>query len=209
MKETLKREKNLRSCLLNLKKEDVIDEHTYERLAPTGSKPGILYGLPKVHKTNPPFRPILSAIATCSYNLSKFLLSLLSPLLTSRYLLSDTFSFLDELRNCDLDTDNVVMASFDVNSLFTNVPLDETIDIIINRAFNNAMLFHGFSVTNFRTLLDFAVKDSHFIFNNVYYQQKDGVAMGSPLGPFFANIFLDFHENTWLSNCPHDFKPLF
>ena len=101
------------------------------------------------------------------------------------------------------------MASFDINSLFTNVPLDETIDININRAFNNAMLLNGFSLTNFRTLLNFAVKDTHFIFNNSYYRQINGVAMGSPLGPFFANIFLDYHEAVWLTKCPIDFKPLF
>ena len=209
LKETFKREKQLRNFLLNLKKQNVISDTIYERLAPTGSKPGILYGLPKVHKTNLPFRPILSAIGTHSYNLSKFLLSLLSPLLTNRYLLPDTFSFLDELRNSDLDSDNVFMASFDINSLFTNVPLEETIDIIINKAFNNATLFHDFSLTDFRKLLDYSVKDTHFLFNSRYYKQKDGVSMGSPLGPFFANIFLEFHEGTWLSNCPKEFKPLF
>ena len=209
LKDTLKREKQLRSFLLDLKKQDTINDALYERLAPTGSKPGILYGLPKVHKANLPFRPILSAIGTHSYNLSKFLLSLLSPLLTSRYLLSGTFSFLDELRNSDLDSNYVFMASFDINSLFTNVPLDETIDIIINRAFNNSSLFHGFSLCDFKKLLSISFKDSHFIFNNNYFRQKDGVAMGSPLGPFFANIFLDYHEKVWLTNCYLEFKPLF
>ncbi len=208
-KETLKREKQVRKTLLDLKKQNVIDDFTYERLAPTGSKPGILYGLPKVHKTNLPFRPILSAVGTHSYDLSKYLLSILSPLLTSRFLLSDTFSFLDELHNSNLDSDNVVMASFDINSLFTNIPLDETIDIIINKAFSNAPSFHNFALTDLKKLLDIAVKDSHFIFNNAYYKQNDGIAMGSPLGPFFANVFLDFHERSWLSNCPQEFKPLF
>ena len=46
-----------------------------------------------------------------------------------------------------------------------------------------------------------------FLFNGVLYQQIDGVAMGSPLGPLFANIFLSFHEKGWLSKCPADFKP--
>jgi hypothetical protein len=40
------------------------------------------------------------------------------------------------------------------------------------------------------------------------YKQVDGVAMGSPLGPLFANIFLSFHETIWINNCPTNFKPL-
>ena len=45
-------------------------------------------------------------------------------------------------------------------------------------------------------------------FNGHIYQQVDGVAMGSPLGPLFANIFMSFHEKSWLHNCPSSFKPL-
>ena len=101
------------------------------------------------------------------------------------------------------------VVSFNVNWLFTNVPLDETIDIIVNKAFENATLYHGFSVFQLRKLLCLGVKNGHFLFNNSLYEQVDGVAMGSPLGPLFANIFLAFHERSWLTNCPLEFKPLF
>ena len=47
-----------------------------------------------------------------------------------------------------------------------------------------------------------------FIFNGELYKQIDGVAMGSPLGPTFANIFLCFHERNWLDSCPSEFKPV-
>ena len=101
------------------------------------------------------------------------------------------------------------MASFDVNSLFTNVPLDETIDIIVNKAFENATLYHGFSVSQLHKLLCLGVKNGNFLFNNSLYEQVNGVAMGSLLGPLFANIFLAFHKRSWLTNCPLEFKPLF
>ena len=52
------------------------------------------------------------------------------------------------------------------------------------------------------------MKNCHFIFNGRIYQQIDGVAMGSRLGPLFANIFTSFHEESWLYNCPSSFKPL-
>lgn len=60
---------------------------------------------------------------------------------------------------------------------------------------------------DFRTLLTMATKDSLFIFNGEYYRQVDGVAMGSPLGPTLANVFLCHHEQTWLNDCPSTYKP--
>ena len=46
------------------------------------------------------------------------------------------------------------------------------------------------------------------MFNNKYYKQVDGVAMGSPLGPALANIFMCSFESKWLRDCPNDFKPV-
>ena len=47
-----------------------------------------------------------------------------------------------------------------------------------------------------------------FIFNNQYYKQRDGLAMGNPISATLANIFLCFHEREWLDRCPLDFKPV-
>ena len=96
------------------------------------------------------------------------------------------------------------MTSFDISSLFTNVPLDETIDIIISKLFLNPTHYLGFTCGQFKELFSLAVKNCHFLFNGHLYEQVDGVAMGSPLGPLFANIFLSSHERTWLDNCPHE-----
>ena len=101
------------------------------------------------------------------------------------------------------------MASFGIFSLFTNVPLDETIEIIIQKLFHKSTHYLGFSHVQLRSLLCFAVKNCHFLFNGCLYEQIDGVAMGSPLGPLFANIFLSYHEKNWLDNCPTSFKPLY
>ena len=90
------------------------------------------------------------------------------------------------------------MASFDVMSLFTNIPLDKTIKIIADQLFSNSNNFECFSRDEFVKLLNLAIKNCHFIFNGKCYDQIDGVAMGSPLGPLLANIFLSFHETNWL-----------
>ena len=94
------------------------------------------------------------------------------------------------------------MASFDINSLFTNVPLEETIDINVKKLFGRKKKFKGFTKEEFRKLLCFAVKDSFFLFNGCYYEQLDGVAMGSPLGPTLANIFLCHWEEIWIKKMP-------
>tara|TARA_Y100000310_G_scaffold202746_1_gene202988 strand:- start:291 stop:1547 length:1257 start_codon:yes stop_codon:yes gene_type:complete len=99
------------------------------------------------------------------------------------------------------------MASFDIDSLFTNVPLDETIDICVKKLFGRKKKFQGFTRDNFRKLLCLAIKDSFFLFDGQYYEQVDGVAMGSPLGPTLANIFLCYWEEIWIEKCPKQFRP--
>ena len=61
----------------------------------------------------------------------------------------------------------------------------------------------------FKTLLEFAAKGSFFLFNGKFYVQDDGVAMGSPIAPAFANIFLCHWEEIWLKKCPKQFQPLY
>ena len=78
------------------------------------------------------------------------------------------------------------MASFDVSSLFTNIPLDECIDLCIELLFEDTENLEyrdcSLNPSQFRKLLTFAVKDTHFVFNKQLFDQIDGVAMGSPLG---------------------------
>ena len=82
------------------------------------------------------------------------------------------------------------MCSFNVVSLFTNIPINETIDICLKLLFKNKELVHNLTKTQFKKLLIYCVKQNHFVFNEKIYDQIDGVAMGSPLGPVLANIFM-------------------
>jgi hypothetical protein len=156
VKLTLQRENRLKRLLTTLKKSESISPASYEQLLPTGSRIGILYGLPKVHKNNIPLRPMLSCIDNYSYKVAKFFIPLLNPISSRAYMVKDSFSFVQELLS--LNSSNVVMASFDVHSLFTSIPFDETIDIICNRLFCNAVRYHGLTQPELRKLLGFAVK---------------------------------------------------
>ena len=91
------------------------------------------------------------------------------------------------------------MCSFDVSSLFINIPLDETIQICLDKLY--ALPDPPTMPRSvFKGLLEFATKKSHFIFEGDYYDQIDGVAMGSPLGPVLANIFMCHFEEKWVFN---------
>ena len=195
--------------LRHLKNVNVIDSNTFTALAPSGSNLGILYGLPKVHKIGNPLRPILSTIGTHNYKLAKYLIPLINRWSTNKYTVNNSFEFVKFINNQPCN-DKYVMASFDITSLYTNVPVKETIEIILNLAFNNNNnnKFCNFTQSQFSKLLNLALLDSYFVFDGKLYLQLDGLAMGSCIAPTLANLFLCYHEKKWLDECPVTFKPL-
>ena len=128
-------EKRITSDLKLLKNVEIIDEATYKNIKPVGSRPCILYRLGKVQKETknglPPFRPILSAIGTPTYKLGT---PFLTPLAKHEHTVTDSFHFAEEI--CKQNP-NLYMASLDVDSLFTNISLDKTIDICIDSLYND------------------------------------------------------------------------
>ena len=100
------------------------------------------------------------------------------------------------------------MASFDVEALFANTPLNETIDICVKKLYQGRnMEIKGLSDIQFRNLLELATKESLFVFDGTCYQQTDGVAMGSPLGPTLANISFAIMKKSGLENAPNSLTP--
>jgi len=191
----------------NLLKCGVISDEEKSRLRVSGSKPGIMYGLPKIHKRGVPLRPILSTIGTCNYDMSKFLVSLLSPICDSEYSVKDSFSFAREISQ--FSNSNYVMASFDVSSLFTSIPISETIEIILSKLYtSDQFVYSKFNKKDFRRLLELCTRDNLFIFDNVLYKQVDGAPMGGCVSPSLAEIFMSHHERQWLNDCPAEFKPV-
>ena len=87
--------------------------------------------------------------------------------------------------------------SFDVASLFTNIPLNETLDIAVDYLTKDKNC--NLSKTELKQLLTFATSQTHFMFKNVSYDQIDGVEMGSPLAPILSNLFLGHYERVWLN----------
>ena len=91
------------------------------------------------------------------------------------------------------------MVSFDVESLFTNIPLIESIDLAVDYIMKgNPEIKLGRE--NLTKLFFFATAQTHFSFLGNFYDQIDGVAMGSPLAPVLANLFMGHHEKRCLEN---------
>ena len=89
------------------------------------------------------------------------------------------------------------MASLDVESLFTNIPLNETINNCVSDLYNKNRYNEKLSKRDLFKLLETATSKSFFIFDSILYKQVDRVAMGSPLGPTLANTFLCHYEKEW------------
>ena len=170
----------------------------YDKIRPISSQPGYLYATAKTHKFSNhkditadkiKLRPIVSACGTFYYETAKSLPSYLSPLATNEHTINNTLDFADLLKDKTLEQDEI-MVSYDVNSLFTEIPLDETIDYVIDQIYNEGKLAPLMSKTIFKRLLARVTKGSVFSFNNKLYKQTDGCGMGNPLSPVLANIFM-------------------
>ncbi len=181
--------------LLGMKKK--FDQKDYERLYPSASRPGLYFGLAKVHKltendrnvNNLPLRPVISNIGTATYEISKYLAKLLQPLTKNEYTIDSTKDFVRKIRGERIPMDHELV-SFDVVSLFTNVPLDFTINLILDKVYKDKAIKTKLEKEEMKKLLQICTKDMHFSFNGSIYKQINGVVMGSPLGPVIANIFM-------------------
>ena len=121
----------------------------------------MMYGICKVYKdiidNCPPFWPNLSAINTPTYKLAKFLVPVLKSLTSNEYTIKDSFAFAAEIVEQDSE---FFMGNLDVDSLFTNIPVEETIDICTNTLFENMGKVEGWSKKELRKLLYLATKES-------------------------------------------------
>ena len=193
----MKREASLQRFLHKLKQKNFFNENEYDKLYPSGSAPARIYGTPKMHKFSSSdsfhkLRPIVSSIGTFNNNLARFLCDLLSTLVPNDYSCKDTFSFVSQIKNANLSKKFLV--SYDVTSLFTNIPLQETIDIAINLIFSHNPNLN-ITKKELKKLFLFATSQTHFIFNSKFYKQIDGVAIGSSMAPVLANIIMGFYES--------------
>ena len=132
----INQEKDVYKVLKKLVESKTMTQKTRKSLKPVGTRPAVMYGSCKIHKANLgnclPFRPILSAFNTPTYKLAKVLVPILKSLTTNEFTVKDSFHFPEETVEQRYD---LFMDSLDVDSLFTNITFEETIEICTNELF--------------------------------------------------------------------------
>ena len=171
-----------------------LDDDTRKNICKSEALAPRLYGLPKIHKTNVPLRPIVSAIGSPTYALAKHLTFLLQPYIgqTDTYV-KDSTHFISKIKDLTLE-ENDRLVSFDVVSLFTKVPLNDAMGHI-------QQIFPE----DISRLFKHCLTTTYFSYDGKFYEQTEGVAMGSPLSPVVANFFMEKLEQQALSTA--SYKP--
>ncbi|XP_017467847.1 PREDICTED: uncharacterized protein LOC108360175 [Rhagoletis zephyria] len=149
-----------------------------------------LYGLPNVHKPQTPLRPIASSVNVPCYGMSKYVGETLKTIVSEKYNVKNAFNLKDKLKDISVCEEDVLV-SFDVVSLFTNIPTTLAIKIILNK-WDQVQKRTNIPKNKFHHILDFCLKDNnYFMYNNKLYTQSFGMPMDNPLSPTIADIIMD------------------
>ena len=162
-----------------------------------------IYFLTKIHKNPMSVRPIVSTIDSPTANMAEFLDHYLQPIMRQLpAYLKDTTQFLNELANIKIQHDTWLV-TVDVKSLYTNIPNNEGIQACYEAWLEQELGDPQHPPAEvLRYLLEMVLKLNTFEFNQKYYLQQFGTAMGSKLAPAYANTFMGKLEKSILDSSP-------
>ncbi|XP_041461178.1 uncharacterized protein LOC121412434 [Lytechinus variegatus] len=190
-------ERKINQQLLTLHRSDALPKALYFQLRSSSAKSSILFGQPKIHKPNTPLRPIISTRGSPCYNTARHLANILQPLVgQTQNHVTNSKHFIDVISKTKIRPSDTLV-SFDVVSLFTSVPVDQACDIIKQRLITDSDLASRTNLTpdQIHDVLLTCLNSNSFKWRNIYYKQLLGAAMGSPLSPIIANIFMEHFEH--------------
>ena len=177
-----------------------------EAILPSNSRVSQFYGLPKDHKPGLPLRPVVSTCESPFSNISLLLERILNQLLEFVPAhMSSTEECIDELRSLGPLPDNCIVASRDVVSLYSNIPIAESIEAAMELLDTHSKEVDMFdlSLQDIRRLLEFVLSSNYFAFGESVYRQRKGLAMGNHLAPPMAIIFMSKLESEALELSPN------
>ena len=171
----------------------------------TGCVPPKFYGLPKIQKPDTPLRPIVSSCGSFTYCVAKELAKILKHLVgKSPHHINSTQDFVEQVI-CIMLVPGECLSSYDVSALFTLVPVDPALNIIRDLLDKDHTLKERtvLAVKDIFLLLEFCLKNTYFSFQDQFYEQVEGVAMGSPVSSIVVNLYMEYLEQKALSTALH------
>ena len=134
----------------------------------------------------------MSAVGSATYQLAKFISQLLTPFhRETESLIINTQDFINQLKEVTLQEDDVLVSD-DVKSLFTSVSVQAAMDAIrsLLEADQTFEERNKIKVRSVLKLLHLCLVTTNFRFLNKHYELVDRIAMGSPVSPIVANLFM-------------------
>lgn len=170
----------------NLTKLEAKELRIYNTVCPK------IYGNPKIHKPNVPLRPIVSGVQSPTIQIAKFIAKILNNAYnnSNEYYTGDTFRFAEFMENKTIPL-NYKVVSLDVINLFGNITKELSVRIISQKW--NIIKDFAYNLTKnyFIKLIEFVLDNNFFSFQQVYYKQVFGCAMGSKLSPILSQYIMD------------------
>ncbi|CAJ0933294.1 unnamed protein product [Ranitomeya imitator] len=197
---TLEISKEIKDLVSYYTSKGIIDTKLGEFLIKQYPVIPVFYTLPKIHKhpSKPPGRPIVASTESLLSPLAITLEKILSPLVPKiKSYLKDTTDFLISLKNVRKLPSNCLLVTMDVNSLYTSIRHSDGIESVMS-FLSRHTTFSDLQLKFCKDLLTMVLTRNFFIFEDQFFIQKRGTAMGSNMAPPYANIFMDQFEITYV-----------
>ena len=165
-----------------------------------------LKSLPKIHKKDIPIRPIVNFRNCPSFRLAKFLHGFLNKnfLFHNNRSIKNSSDLINHIHDIEINS-NILMVSYDISNMYTNIPIEKTLNII-KENLEKQNKIHKNEINELINLLKIVLQYNYFQFNGKIYQQNQGLTMGSPLSGLLANIYLNYLENNFLIKLNKEIK---
>uniref|UniRef100_A0A8C5P9M3 Reverse transcriptase domain-containing protein n=1 Tax=Leptobrachium leishanense TaxID=445787 RepID=A0A8C5P9M3_9ANUR len=179
--------------------KNILNEQEYKYLMMKYAKTPHIYILPKIHKhpTNPPGRPIVAGIDSITSHLSEYVDLFLQPIVREiPSHLKDTLDMLKLINNLKLEN-NDILVTCDVNALYSNIPHLMGANVVHNEISKTNRMNYD-QISFILKSINFILKNNYFKFEEEFYIQRKGTAMGTKFLPSYANLYMAGWESQFV-----------
>jgi Reverse transcriptase (RNA-dependent DNA polymerase) len=197
---------NIFNSYIELEKSMKLLQHKLKPFPPPplkDSKLQEIYGLPKVHKSPISLRVIIPGFSLASTPVAKWLNSKLQRIKVHySWVLTDFTTVVKDISQTQFNSQRLWLASFDVSNMYTNIKISELMQILQNILMRHAedIGFHQEQIPLIMKVIKWILSNNYFLFNRTIFQQIQGIAMGQPLAPILADLFMIHFEIEWLKS---------